>query len=113
MVALAGPSPFGLPSRKSMLALRRSSMQTGSSRTWRLLSSLLSFVLVASFAAAASAQTPRPKRKGKTLKVTIDSSPQGATIYLDSKEYGVHAYTPWTGKLTKGSWTVILEKDGF
>jgi hypothetical protein len=77
----------------------------------RLLTLLLGVGL---FISAASAQnTPRPKRKGRSLAVTINSSPPGAMIYLDDKQYGLVGYTPFSTKLTKGDYKLILELQGF
>jgi len=45
--------------------------------------------------------------------VVIDSKPQGATIYLDSKTKGVFAKTPWQGSLESKPVKVILEAKGF
>jgi hypothetical protein len=46
-------------------------------------------------------------------QVKIDSAPPGATIYLGSKQCAPLGVTPWTGKLDKGDFTVILEAPGF
>lgn len=64
-------------------------------------------------AAGAHAQEPRPARKGPLVAVTIDSSPQQAAIYLDDRKYGIVGYTPYSGKLEKGSWTLVLELPGY
>lgn len=45
--------------------------------------------------------------------VKIDSAPQGATIYINSKDCAPTGVTPWEGKLEKGQYTVILEAPGF
>ena len=45
--------------------------------------------------------------------VVIDSKPQGATIYLDSKTNGVFAKTPWQGSLESKPVKLILEAKGF
>jgi hypothetical protein len=70
-------------------------------------------VLLAVFASAAHAQEPRPPRKGTRYTVKIDSSPQQAAIYLDDKKYGIVGYTPFTGKLNKGDYKLIIEQPGF
>jgi len=44
--------------------------------------------------------------------VVIESEPQGATIYLDGKEKGEHAKTPWSGSL-EGEKTYLVEKRGY
>lgn len=56
---------------------------------------------------------PRPVRKGRKYTVTIDSAPQQAAIYLDDKKYGIWNYTPWTGKLAQGDYTLIVELPGY
>ena len=45
--------------------------------------------------------------------VVIESKPQGATIYLDSKTNGVFARTPWQGSLESKPVKLILEAKGF
>jgi hypothetical protein len=63
---------------------------------------------------AARAQVePRPTREGQKYSVRIDSAPQQAAIYLDDERYGIVGYTPWAGKLERGSWKLILKKDGY
>lgn len=61
----------------------------------------------------ANAQGAECKRRGRTYPVRIDSAPQQATIYIGSKKCGVVGYTPWNGRLPKGTHTVILEKTGY
>jgi hypothetical protein len=57
----------------------------------------------------------RPKVKGKTYKVRIDSSPQQAAVYWDAgpspspRDYGIAGYTPLDLKLPKGAVKVIVE----
>lgn len=51
--------------------------------------------------------------KRRRYRVKIDSAPQGAKIYVGQKSCGSIGTTPWTGKLPKGTWTIVLEKDGF
>src|SRR5258706_934713 len=66
------------------------------------------------FSSLALAQTkPRPTRPGHKMRIKIDSAPQQAAIFVDSKEYGIEGYTPSVLKLPKGSYTVILELPGF
>jgi hypothetical protein len=55
---------------------------------------------------------PRPPRKGTRYRVTIDSSPQQAAIYLDEKTYGIVGYTPYRGTLVKGQYRLIVELPG-
>jgi hypothetical protein len=71
-------------------------------------------LLVVLSGGGASAQTtPRPPRPGHKMRVKIDSAPQQAAIYVDSKEYGIEGYTPSVLRLPKGSYTLILELPGF
>jgi hypothetical protein len=74
--------------------------------------------LVAGTAAEAFAQAPAAgpcamAKSGKKYKVRIDSTPPGATVYLDNKACGAVGVTPWAGQLVNGSYTVILELDGY
>lgn len=46
-------------------------------------------------------------------KVLVDSTPQGAAVYIDKKENGQVGVTPWAGSLTKGKHTIILEIAGY
>ena len=34
-------------------------------------------------------QMPRPARSGHKMRVKIDSAPQQAAVYVDSKQYGI------------------------
>jgi hypothetical protein len=61
----------------------------------------------------AAAQDARPTRRGRKYRVRIDSAPQQAAVYLDDERYGIVGYTPYSGSLQKGEWTVILKKDGY
>ncbi|MES1172564.1 MAG: PEGA domain-containing protein [Bacteroidota bacterium] len=76
-------------------------------------------VLSPSIATAQTAPRQRPKTKGRTFKLKIDSSPQQAVVYWDSastptpKDYGVAGYTPLTLTVPKGNVRVILELKGF
>jgi hypothetical protein len=47
------------------------------------------------------------------MRVTLDSAPQQAAIYINDKSYGIQGYTPFTAKLPKGTYTIILELPGF
>lgn len=64
-------------------------------------------------ASAQQAPVPRPAKAGRKYTVKIDSSPQQAAIYLDDKKYGIVGYTPYSGKLAKGQWTLIVELPGY
>lgn len=74
------------------------------------------FVAVALVSAPAFAQPSSwtgPRKKGRKYKVRIDSAPQQAAIYLENESYGIVGYTPWNGRLAKGTWKLILKKDGY
>jgi hypothetical protein len=62
--------------------------------------------------APATAQT-LPLPAGHKMRVTIDSAPQQAAIYVNDKSYGIQGYTPSTIKLPKGTYTIFLELPGF
>jgi PEGA domain len=47
------------------------------------------------------------------MRVKIDSQPQQAAIYVNSKEAGIQGYTPATLRLPRGTYTIILELPGF
>src|SRR5260221_7429796 len=65
-------------------------------------------------AGTVSAQTnPRPKKNTRKYTVKIDSSPQQAAIYLDDKQYGIVGYTPFTGKVERGDYKLIIELQGY
>jgi hypothetical protein len=67
--------------------------------------SLLIFVgfVCAAFASPALADKARPawEKKVKSYKVKIESSPPGAKIYRNGKEYGLVGVTPWEGTLPR------------
>ncbi len=81
-------------------------------RRWQL---CLVILLVGSFASDAIAQStnPRLRRRTRKYRVKIDSAPQRAAIYLDDKKFGIVGYTPWSGRLPRGTWKVILELKGY
>lgn len=56
---------------------------------------------------AARAQAPHK------MRIKIDSQPQQAAVYVDRKEDGIKGYTPTTLRLSRGSYTIILELPGF
>jgi hypothetical protein len=70
---------------------------------------------------AVAQQSPaiRPRVKGRTHRLKIDSSPQQATVFWDAgaapnpKNYGVAGYTPVTLKVPRGPVKVIVEMAGF
>jgi len=51
--------------------------------------------------------------KNGRYAVKIDSAPQGAAIYINSKDCPAVGVTPWDGKLNKGDYTVIIEAPGY
>src|SRR5580692_1207791 len=54
-----------------------------------------------------------PTGRTSTNVVKIDSAPQGAAIYINDKACQPIGTTPWSGKLPKGDYTVILEVAGY
>ncbi len=68
---------------------------------------------------AQTAPAIRPRVKGRTHRLKIDSSPQQATVYWDAgpapnpKNYGIAGYTPLTLKVPRGPVKVIVEMTGF
>ena len=68
---------------------------------------------------AQTAPAIRPRVKGRTHRLKIDSSPQQATVYWDAgsapnpKNYGIAGYTPVTLKVPKGPVKVVVEMTGF
>lgn len=49
----------------------------------------------------------------RRYKVTIDSVPTGATVYLEAREAGALGTTPHVFQLKAGSYTIILEAEGY
>lgn len=77
----------------------------------------VAFAIVAWLAASAVAQTapascPMDKTSRK-YKLSIESVPPGATVYLGTKECGAVGQTPWTGKLAAGNVVIVLEQAGY
>src|SRR5690348_17249565 len=68
---------------------------------------------------AAGTLKPRPKTKGRTYKIHVDSSPQQAVVYWDAgptpapRDYGIAGYTPIDLRLPKGAGKIIIEMRGF
>src|SRR5690606_16680149 len=81
--------------------------------TLRRIAAFVVILLAAVLVGEAAAQESRPRRRGKKYRVRIDSAPQQAAVYLDDEKYGIVGYTPYSGSLQKGEWTVIVKKDGF
>ncbi len=49
----------------------------------------------------------------RRYKVTVDSLPTGATVYLEAREAGALGSTPHVFQLKPGTYTVILEAEGY
>ena len=67
--------------------------------------------VVVLWAAPASAECFNPKT-GK-YPVKIDSAPQGAAVYIGSKDCAAVGVTPWTGNMLNGDFTIIVEAPGY
>lgn len=65
------------------------------------------WVALAIFGAGAAQAYPHK------MRIKIDSQPQQAAVYVNSKEAGIKGYTPTTLRLPKGTYTIILELPGF
>jgi hypothetical protein len=78
----------------------------------RVLLAPLAVLLAVVFSSGTVHAQACPAATGR-YQVKIDSAPPGATIYLGSKQCPAVGVTPWTGKLDKGDFTVILEAPGF
>lgn len=72
-------------------------------RTWILLAAVLAAALAGGARAASAGQ----------LQVQINSKPDGATLYLDSRDTQPIGRTPYKGKLEEGTYTLIVELDGY
>jgi len=68
--------------------------------------------LVLLVTAAIAAPPPCPNTKPGKYPVKIESSPAGATVYIGDKSCSVGT-TPWSGKLTNGDNSVIVELAGY
>lgn len=78
------------------------------------LAAIAVLILVSVPAVDAGAQVvPRPDKPGRKYRVRIDSAPQQAAVYLDDEKYGIVGYTPWSGRIERGQWKIILKKDGY
>lgn len=78
----------------------------------RLLLAPLAVLLAVLLPAGAARAQSCPSANGKYL-VKIDSAPPGASIYLGSKQCPPIGVTPWSGKLNKGDFTVIIDAPGY
>lgn len=67
--------------------------------------------IIVSWASPASAECFNP-RTGK-YPVKIDSAPQGAAVYIGTKDCAAVGVTPWTGTMLNGDFTVIIEAPGY
>jgi hypothetical protein len=70
---------------------------------------ILFAVVVSTTAHAQNCPAAKPGR----YAVKIDSSPQGAAVYVGDKACGPVGNTPWTGKLNKGDFQVTVEIAGY
>src|ERR1041385_4398673 len=70
--------------------------------------SLLTLGMLAATVLAA----PCPNQSPGRYAVKIDSAPQGANVYINDKTCLVGT-TPWSGKLSKANYTVIIEFNGY
>ena len=52
-------------------------------------------------------------RAEKTYPIRIETTPSGATVYLEDKESDPLGRTPYEGKLEAGNHTLIIELEGF
>jgi hypothetical protein len=80
-----------------------------------LLPFVVIFVIIGAMAAEAHAQAKPacpPRARAARYPVRIESTPPQAAIVLD-REGCILGYTPWEGKLERGSLAFTLEKDGF
>jgi len=60
-----------------------------------------------------SSAVARPARAEKTYPVRIETTPPGATVYLEDKDSDPLGRTPYDGKLEAGNHTLIIELEGF
>ncbi len=72
------------------------------------ISRLLLLLTTLGFVHVAHADCPKTGR----YSVSIDSAPQGAPIYIGDKTCQI-GVTPWTGKLNKGDYNVIIDTPGY
>ncbi|HWN67692.1 MAG TPA: PEGA domain-containing protein [Haliangium sp.] len=80
-----------------------------------LISGLVSGIVLGALASEAHAQAKPPcppRARSARYTVRIESMPPQAAIVLD-REGCILGYTPWEGKLDRGTVAFTLEKDGF
>lgn len=65
------------------------------------------------FGARASHAGPCDAAKNGKFKVKIDSAPQGAAIYVNTKDCPAVGVTPWDGSLNAADYTIIVEAPGY
>ncbi|HEX3475393.1 MAG TPA: PEGA domain-containing protein [Kofleriaceae bacterium] len=77
--------------------------------------SLTLVLAIAAWSHTAHAQGACPGLDPKHTRyaVKIDSAPQGAAIYVDSKSCPPVGVTPWDGKLNAGDYTIVFEAPGY
>ncbi len=77
--------------------------------------SLALVLAVAAWSRTAHAQgaCPGVDPKHGRYAVKIDSAPQGAAIYINSKSCPPLGVTPWDGKLNAGDYTILFETPGY
>ena len=63
--------------------------------------------------ARASHAGPCDAAKNGKFKVKVDSAPQGAAIYVNTKDCPAVGVTPWDGALNPGDYTIIVEAPGY
>lgn len=80
-------------------------------RLARLATPLMVFFAVVCSTAAYAQNCPAAKPGRYAVK--IDSTPQGAAVYIGDKTCGPVGNTPWTGKLNKGDYQVTIEVGGY
>lgn len=77
--------------------------------------SLTLVLAVAAWSRAAHAQGACPGLDPKHTRyaVKIDSAPQGAAIYVNSKSCPPLGVTPWSGRLNAGDYTIVFDAPGY
>lgn len=56
---------------------------------------------------------PRSALAQKRYRVTIDTEPEGAKVWIDERDGDPDGETPYTTRLTEGRHTVFLEQEGY
>src|SRR5687768_15235068 len=73
---------------------------------------LAAFVLVASIDAPSASAAPCPTSSPGKYAVKIETSPPGATIYVNDKSCMIGT-SPWSGKLHAGDNALVIELAGY